>query len=171
MLLLLLPEKFRVRNIFWFWNYFFKNIYKNYLLRTPLIRPVYSNKHISKYAENLFGDSLMNSLKTKLILTSVSELDERTHFFKSWESKDGREKICDVVPRTFAAPYFLGMLLMKRIVRVWLDGATGLNNDPTDFAYIEAGRQDWESFRILVIGTGFPKRQDRPSMRHGTIAS
>jgi len=134
-----------------------KTFTKNYLLRTPLIRPIYSNKHILKYAENLFGDSLMNSLKTKLILTSVSELDERTHFFKSWESKDGREKICDVVPRTFAAPYFFGHVVDEENRQVWLDGATGLNNDPTDFAYIEAGRQDWDSFRILVVGTGFSK--------------
>lgn len=134
-----------------------KTFSKNYLLRPPLIRPIYSRKFISNYSESLFGDSLMNSLKTKLIITSVSELDERTHFFKSWETKDGRESICDVVSRTFAAPYFFGHVIDEENRQVWLDGATGLNNDPTDFAYIEAGRQGWDSFRILVVGTGFSK--------------
>jgi predicted acylesterase/phospholipase RssA len=134
-----------------------KTFTKNYLLRPPLIRPIYSRKFISNYADNLFGDSLMNSSKPKLIITSVSELDERTHFFKSWESKDGREQIKDVVLRTFAAPYFFGHVVDEENRQVWLDGATGLNNDPTDFAYIEAKRQGWDSFRILVVGTGFSK--------------
>jgi len=130
---------------------------KNYLLRPPLLSPIYSRKSIQKFANNLFGDNLMMSMKTKLIITSVSELDERTHFFKSWEEKDGRERIVDVIPRTFAAPYFFGHVIDEENRQVWMDGATGLNNDPTDFAYIEAGRQGWESFRILVVGTGFSK--------------
>jgi len=134
-----------------------KTFTKNYLLRPPLISPIYSTKHVMKYADKVFGDKLMNSLKTKLLITSVSELDERTHFFKSWEEKDGNEKIVDVLPRTFAAPYFFGHNIDEKNRQVWMDGATGLNNDPTDFAFIEAGRQGWDKFRILVIGTGYSK--------------
>lgn len=131
-----------------------KTFSKNYFLRPPLVRPIYSRNHITDYSNSLFGDSLMNSLKTKLILTSVSELDERTHFFKSWESKDGREPIKDVVLRTFAAPYFFGHVVDDENRDVWMDGATGINNDATDFAYTEAWRQGWTQFEITVIGTG-----------------
>lgn len=130
---------------------------KNYLIRPPLIRPIYSREPVMKYARNLFKDSKMNSLKTKFVVTSVSELDERTHFFKSWETKDGNELIVDVLPRTFAAAYYFGHVVDEKNRQVWMDGATGLNNDPTDFAYVEAGRQGWKNFRIIVIGTGFSK--------------
>jgi patatin-like phospholipase/acyl hydrolase len=132
---------------------------KNYFLRPPLVRPIYSREPVMKYARNLFKDSKMNSLKTKFLITSVSELDERTHFFKSWEEKDGNELIVDVLPRTFAAPFYFGHVVDEKNRQVWMDGGTGLNNDPTDFAYVEAQRQGWDSFRILVIGTGFSKDQ------------
>lgn len=138
-----------------------KTFKKNYFLRPPIISPIYSRKSILDFSESLFSDMLMKSLKTKIIITSVSELDEKTHFFKSWEDKDGRERVCDVIPRTFAAPYFFGHVVDEENRQVWMDGATGLNNDPTDFAYIEAKRQGWDSFRILVVGTGFSKEPEQ----------
>lgn len=134
-----------------------KTFVKNYLTRPPLIRPIYSRSYIQNYAYELFGNRLMNSMKTKLMITSVSECDERTHFFKSWEAKDGREPIVDVVSRTYSSPFFFGHVVDDENRQVWMDGATGLNNDATDFAYVEAERQGWSEFDILVIGTGYSK--------------
>lgn len=132
-----------------------KTFKKNYLLRPPLVRPIYSRDVIQDYAENLFGDLKMNNLNTRLMITSVSECDDRTHFFKSWEPKDGSEKVVDVISRTYAAPYFFGHVIDYENRQVWLDGGTGVNNDATDFAYVEAERQGWSNFEILVIGTGY----------------
>lgn len=132
-----------------------KTFSKNYFLRPPIVRPIYSRSKIVDFSKTLFNDAKMNSLKTKVMITSVSELDERTHFFKSWEPKDGNELLRDVLPRTFAAPYYFGHAVDEKNRQVWMDGGVGINNDPTDFAYIEAERQGWNEFRIIVIGTGF----------------
>lgn len=134
-----------------------KTFVKNYLTRPPLLRPIYSRSYIQNFAYQMFGNGLMNSSKTKLMITAVSECDERTHFFKSWELKDGREPIVDVISRTYAAPFYFGHVIDDENRQVWLDGATGVNNDATDFAYVEAGRQGWDEFSILVIGTGYSK--------------
>jgi hypothetical protein len=101
------------------------------------------------------GDIKMNQIRCpKFMCTSVSVVDERTHYFKSWEKKDGELGLYDVIERSFAAPLYFGAVVDEKDQQVWLDGGTGLDNCPVMNAYAEAIRQKWDEFHILSIGTG-----------------
>ena len=64
-----------------------------------------------KYSEIKTRTPLLNQFKTKFMCTSVSMVDEQTHYFKSWEDEDGKLPALDAVARSFAAAYYLGASL------------------------------------------------------------
>jgi len=116
----------------------------------------------------------MNQCKTKFMCTSVNLCDNRTHFFKSWEKKDGKLNLSDSISRSFAAPYYFGMKIDNKTKSLWVDGGIGETNCPIMFAYVEAIRQQWiktEEVEFTVIGTGYTskilKYEDRK--KTGTI--
>ena len=81
---------------------------------------------------------LMKNCKTKFLSTAVSLIDFKTHFFKSWEEKDGIIPLRDVIARSFAAPYYFGTLVDETKKNVWMDGGSGESNTPLTIAYAEA---------------------------------
>ena len=101
----------------------------------------------------------MSELKTKFMCTSVSAIDERTHYFKSWEENDGKLNVLDAVARSFAAPFYFGAINEPANQQVWLDGGTGEDNCTARDCLIEAIRQDWinEGVYILSLGCGYSK--------------
>lgn len=103
----------------------------------------------------------LSAMKTKLAITSVSAVDKSTHFFKSWEKKDGQLRAIDAVERSYAAPVYFGPVFDKDNAQVWLDGGTGGENLPVDFALRETWRLGWkdEPTYFLVLGTGFYHEQ------------
>lgn len=129
---------------------------KNYFTRTPLVRPIYSRDYISSELEYRFGKLKMSEMSTKYMATSLSWIDKRTHFFKSWEHTDGLEMVKDVVIRSFAAPYYFGKVVDQTNSQVWGDGGVGGNNTPLDYAYIETVRQQWtDPIEFYLVGTGY----------------
>lgn len=130
--------------------------------------PEMFKKHIGmpKYRKDALIDQFniilpqykMRRCNTKFICTSVNQCTGRTHYFKSWEHKDGDELLIDVINRSYAAPYFFGGLIDEKNKAVWLDGGTGNANCPLDIAEVEMVRQGWhiEDVEILSIGTGTP---------------
>jgi predicted patatin/cPLA2 family phospholipase len=133
-----------------------KTFVKNYIKRTPFIRPIYSREPIISAIEKYCGKMSMAETKTKFMSTALSWVDKRTHFFKSWEHVDGTEVLSDVVSRSFAAPYYFGKVVDSKNSQVWGDGGVGQNNTPLDFAYVEAIRQEWlGSVDFYLVGTGY----------------
>jgi len=134
----------------------FKTIFKK-RLRAPILQPKYKLSDVRAALDPYIKDMPMSQCKTRFLCTSISYIDGRTHFFKSWESKDGKLKLIDSVIRSVSAPIYFGKTVEKESGGVWGDGGCGNMNDPSMQAYIEASRQGWlrkEKVHILSLGCG-----------------
>jgi hypothetical protein len=123
--------------------------------------PKYNPQNYVKCYQDYVGDGiLMRDLPIWFMCTSVEFCEPRTHFFKSWEEKDGSLPVTDVAVRSFSAPYFFGARIDKVSKKVWMDGGMGNCNLPLMNAFIEILRQGWldngNSCHILAIGSGRP---------------
>jgi predicted patatin/cPLA2 family phospholipase len=119
--------------------------------------PKYDRKNFVKVYLDLFGWKKMKDSLTDFIVTSVYRCENRTHYFKSWEEKDGNENMVNILIRTFAAPMYFGQLVDNVNKKVWIDGGCTIDNLPLDIAFTEIILEDWlnESAEFTVIGTGF----------------
>lgn len=132
------------------------NIFKK-RLRIPVLQPIYSRKPLTNLLDLYVIGTKMNHCKTRFICTSCSLVDGRTHFFKSWEKKDGELELTQVILRSAAAPLYFGTLIDEETHNVWMDGGCGNMNAPIMEAFIETMRQSWllnEHVHILSIGCG-----------------
>jgi len=117
----------------------------------------YDKNNVKSFYDKLLFDTKMKDLLTKFVCTSVNAVDGKTHFFKSWEQKDGELQLYDAIERSFAAPYYFGPIVDEKTKSVWLDGGTGLDNSPILEAFIECVRQKWfknEKIFMLSVGSG-----------------
>jgi len=146
----------------------FKDIFYNNLpriftkrLRIPILQPKYSRKPLQGLLDAYIKGMKMKQCKTKFISTSVSLVSGRTHFFKSWEEKDGELELTQVILRSAAAPLCFGTMIDKENKNVWMDGGCGDMNAPIMQAFIEVMRQGWlmkEHVHILSLGCGQSKQ-------------
>ncbi len=126
-------------------------------IRVPVLQPIYSRKPIETLLDTFVIGMKMRQCRTKFMDTSVNLADGRTHFFKSWEEKDGELDLSQAVLRSGAAPLYFGTLVDEETKSVWMDGGCGAMNAPIMQAFIEAIRQGWlieEPVHILSIGCG-----------------
>jgi len=126
----------------------------------PFAIPRYTQERYIRQYETLIGrDIHMGDSFERLITTSFNVCDGRTHFFKSWEDKDGKMLMTDAACRSFAAPYFFGELQDKENKCFWGDGGIGVNNMPAWYAYAEARSLGWlnpgHHTHFLLLGGGF----------------
>jgi hypothetical protein len=126
-------------------------------LRWPIFQPKYNREVLVNVMNKYIKNKKMKDCYTKYMCTSVNVVDGRTHFFKSWEQKDGETNLIEVINRSYAAPLYFDSIVDEANKAVWLDGGTGNMNCPLGEAYIELVRQGWESTRvhILSIGAGY----------------
>lgn len=126
-------------------------------LRIPLLQPKYSMELSSAVLRPYVEGTTLSCAKTKLMFTSVNMVDGKTHYFKSWEKKDGRLSTLSTLNRTYAAPLYFGSIKDKDNNAVWLDGGVSNNCCPLLETYIETLRQGWasqERVHILSLGCG-----------------
>lgn len=134
----------------------FESIFKK-RLRFPIFQPKYKTYNIRLSLESHLHGMQMKDCKTKFFCTSINYVDGRTHFFKSWEPKDGNLNLVSAILRSVSAPLYFGKNINETNKEVWLDGGTGDMNDPSMQAYIEAYRQGWLKegpVHILSLGCG-----------------
>ncbi len=121
--------------------------------------PVYKRKKFYTMWDAIMGEKpiLMSDCKTKFMCTAINLCTNRTHFFKSWESRDRDELLADQIAKSFAAPYFFGQFVDEKNRAVWVDGGAGETNTPVDRAYAEVINQGWDKERteIIIVGTGY----------------
>jgi hypothetical protein len=132
-----------------------KSIFKK-KIKIPLLSPDYDRSIFSdQIKEFIHPCDRMCLSRTKLIVTSINRETNRTHFFKSWQVKDGELSIVQCLLRSFAAPKYFGQLVDSD--GVWIDGGAGLHNLPLDVAYTEAVTQKWlnEEIEFHIIGNGY----------------
>jgi hypothetical protein len=125
----------------------------------PLM-PKYSRDPFEKFWVENYGRPLMRDCETRYLCTSVDMCSSETHYFKSWEHKDGALPLMDAVERSFAAPVYFGAIPDADTGHVWMDGGVGGENCPVIEALIESVLLDWaeyESVHILSLGTGSAK--------------
>lgn len=119
--------------------------------------PIYDRSNFIKLWDEIVGVNFkMKECKTKLQITSVNLMTQRNHFFKSWEGKDGEERLLEIVLRSFAAPLYFGALVDEKNKSVWFDGGMGNSNLPIDNAFIECKYNfKWDEFEIDAFGCGY----------------
>jgi len=121
--------------------------------------PFYDRGTFISIWDDVVGNNfLMGDCKCKLQITAVNNMTKRNHYFKSWEEKDGNEKLIDVVLRSFAAPLYFGQINDPVNRAVWFDGGVGNSNLPLDQAVTEARDiLGWNKGDLLfdVVGCGF----------------
>jgi hypothetical protein len=130
----------------------FKNRYK-----IPILQKLYRISDIRDFLDSYLKDMTMSQCKTKFFSTSLSYIDGLTHFFKSWEEKDGKLNLTEAIIRSVSAPVYFGKTVDKVNKGVWGDGGCGNMVDPSMQAYIEASRQGWlgkEPVHIISLGCG-----------------
>jgi hypothetical protein len=126
-------------------------------LRLPVLQPKYSRKPIDNLLNAYIPGVRMKQCRTRFLCTGVNIVDGRTHFFKSWEQKDGEIPLVEAIMRSAAAPLYFGSMIDKQTQSVWLDGGTGDMWSPAMEAFIEVMRQEWlgtEHVHMLSIGCG-----------------
>ncbi len=120
--------------------------------------PLYKRTNFFKMWDALFPgtDLRLRDCKTKFMCTAVNLVDSRTHYFKSWEAKDGEESLRDTLAKSFSAPIYFGHFVDEKNEAVWVDGGMGQSNTPIDLAYAETINLGWykEECDFFVIGTG-----------------
>lgn len=142
---------------------FYKDLPKIFAkrVRAPIFQPKYSREPVQALLDAYIKDVKMKQCKTKFIGTSVNLCDGRTHFFKSWEDKDGEIELTQAILRSAAAPLCFGTMIDKETKNVWMDGGCGDMNAPIMQAFIEVMRQGWlmeEHVHILSLGCGQSKQ-------------
>lgn len=123
------------------------------------LKPLYSRDNFYQMWTDLYPflpEIRMKDCKTKFMCTSVNLCDFKTHFFKSWQEKDGEISLREALARSFAAPYYFGALVDEESKSVWFDGGSGESNTPLHIAYTEGINLGWyrEKVEIIVLGTG-----------------
>lgn len=110
---------------------------------------------INEFRSNI-GEPLLLNLLTNYIATSVDICSDKTHFFKSWEDKDSRELLLNVILKSSAAPYYFGRYEDEYCPEcVWLDGGVGTNNNPVMIALVETFRQNLlENYNVNIVSVG-----------------
>lgn len=121
--------------------------------------PLYDSKNYENiYNEYVGKDFLMCNLPMWFMCTSVDRCKLESHFFKSWEKKDGTLLVTEAVKRSFAAAYFFGSIIDEQSNTIFMDGGMGNENLPLIETYIECLRQGWNNngntVHILAIGCG-----------------
>ncbi|MBF0554422.1 MAG: patatin-like phospholipase family protein [Nitrospirae bacterium] len=121
--------------------------------------PLYDKQNYAKCFEKYVRSPYyMAELPLMFMVTSVDRCQPRTHYFKSWEEKDGQIPVVEATMRSFSAPYFFGATIDEVGSKVWLDGGMGADNLPLTEAYIETLLQGWlgvgNTANILAIGSG-----------------
>ena len=101
------------------------------------------NKYVGQYYK-------MSECKTKFICTAVSANDGRNHYFKSWENEDGKLNLVDAINRSYAAPYYFGVINDPLTETTWLDGGTGNSNCSLDEAIVEVFNNNWLSKNCTI---------------------
>ena len=158
---ILATGKFTAEEYTDFFLRYLPRIFKKYWWR-GVLGPLYKRKPYYQMWRDFFGHEretgklLMNQCNTKFMCTSINICDSRTHFFKSWEPKDGKEELRVVIAKSFAAPYYFGQYADPKHQAIWIDGGTGDSNTPLDIAYAEAINLGWHKspLEFVVIGTG-----------------
>lgn len=133
------------------------NIFKEKYDRANVLKIM--AEYLSSSSQLKKSNPLMHELPTKFVCTSTSIVDEQTHYFKSWESKDGSMSVLDAVARSFAAAYYFGAINDPPNKQVWADGGEGLDNCTVRQCIIESMMQDWvrDGVYILSLGCGYVK--------------
>jgi hypothetical protein len=156
---ILATGKFTMAKYFDIFLKYLPKIFKKQLRILPL-KPIYERENFNKMWDNYFppeeGLLLMKDCKTRFMCTAVNLCDFKTHFFKSWEKKDGKIELRDAIARSFAAPYFFGPVVDEENKAVWFDGGAGESNTPLNIAYSETINLGWyrEKVEFICLGTG-----------------
>jgi len=137
-------------------------IKKMFTSRGLLSVPRYDRqKFIDKYEEIVGEYVALKDSAVPFIMTSVDECDGRTHFFKSWEKKDGVLAMDRVACRSFAAMWFFGEMVDRARKALWTDGGVGIFNLPLTKAYVQARANGWlnegHHTHVLAICSGYSK--------------
>jgi patatin-like phospholipase/acyl hydrolase len=121
------------------------------------IGPIYASNGIEQTLEKYFGDKLLSSALSPVMITAYDIEKREPYFMKSWKDEDRAVKMKDAARATSAAPTYFEPAHIKGLkeMRTLIDGGVFINN-PSVSAYAEAKRifNNDEKYMIISLGTG-----------------
>jgi len=134
------------------------------------LRPKYGKNEFQKVLQKELGNISICDVKTKYMAATFNLCSQRTHFIKSWDEKDRKWSLADVISwSALSAVYYFGKINVpdyewvhilpdgkeeKEIGAVFQDGGQGTNNSTLTFDLMECLAHDYRDVYILSIGTG-----------------
>jgi uncharacterized protein len=132
-------------------------VFKKRIIRNYLTDPRYDRQPLVDIIVKNVGAIKMKDCQTNFMSTAVNVCDTQTHFFKSWEDKDGDMLLLNAINYSYAAPFYFGTMIDTENKAVWMDGGTGDDNCPLIETVIECLRQGWiqnKKVHVLSLGCG-----------------
>jgi len=133
-------------------------------------REKYDRTEFQEQLRKYLGNQKMSQAKTKYMATAFNLSSQRTHFIKSWDDKDNRWNIVDVISwSALSAAFYFGKINVpnynwtltnamsateQKIGATFQDGGQGISNCTLGFDLDECLANDWHDVFILSIGTG-----------------
>lgn len=160
----LLAAGFEPEDILDFYFNYGKNIFTPVhsilLFWKRLNEPLYNRDRVlESLKENLNKKNITklgDITKCEYIATSVNVLDEENVLFSSKDEKYKNVNIENIVARSFAAPYYFGLLDVPEEQTIYGDGGTGLANLPAVYGFVESLSNDKDSIiEMTCMGTGY----------------
>jgi patatin-like phospholipase/acyl hydrolase len=139
---LLSTGKFSAKEVHLMMKELMPEIFK-FRFRMPFVQPKYSKKMLKKKYDEILPNFKMKDAKVKLVITAYEVTGGRMHFYKSWEKKDGKLGLYDVVDMSSAAPTFFRQVVDKIAKLIHIDGGVTVTNNPSMDAYWEVKKFNW----------------------------
>ena len=143
---------------------------RSLLLPWNWFRPKYERSKFQTMIQTAIGDCSICDTKTNFMATTFNLCSQRTHFIKSWEEKDRKWKLIDVISwSSLSAVYYFDKINVptyewvyespegtqeNMMGAVFQDGGQGQNNSTLTFDLFECLANDYRNVFILSIGTG-----------------
>jgi patatin-like phospholipase/acyl hydrolase len=126
-----------------------------------LTRPIYDrNRVLTPIKDNLNKKEifkLSDIKKCEYISTAVDVFTKRNVLFSSKDPAYADADIDNIVARSFAAPYYFGLLEVPKEYKIYSDGGTGLANLPAIWGIVEALPNITinDKIELTAFGTGY----------------
>lgn len=158
------------------------NIFKGGCLREVIGKSKYSNDYLKELAWSLIGNVKLGDLTQQIIIPTVNSSKQETKIFKSFDEKDKRYNLVDVIIASSSAPRYFPAHEMNieekgKYVQQWFKDGGLSSNNPSDILALEGLALDkdenriYNNVNILSITTGENKDAVTKAEKKGNLLS
>lgn len=138
-------------------NIFLHNLLNEIVPMEVMLKPKYSGMGKKSVLQEVFGESRLRSVKTKLLIPAYDYIKRDLAVWKSWTGSDSDENplLSDIIDASSAAPTYFPAVTFGTPARYFIDGGIAANN-PSLCALSQYLREggDIKDVSIFSLGSG-----------------